>query len=301
MGMQVPVPLNAGRRPPWMQPLLLHLENIAFSHTVFALPFLILGYVAPSATGSHGKAGPFLFLVLAAVFARSYAMAVNRLVDLPFDRLNPRTARRPLPAKALSPRSVTLFALFALIGFVLCVQSLGDPAVWLLPITLLFLTGYSFLKRFTWLSHFWLGATLAQAPLAGWLVAAHRLPPTAWLLAGGVFFWVAGFDILYALDDREFDRQIGLHSLPVAAGDRQARFWAALLHLAALVLFGLFTAHLPQPLWAWVGWLCLLATIEVEHAAVASGKYHIRFGIYNGAGSVAYAALSLMALFLRLR
>lgn len=278
--------------------LRLHLENISFSHTLFALPFLVLGYLIPVLSqDTHTSGFSFLFLLLAAICARSYAMAINRLVDLPFDRLNSRTANRPLARGALSIRSVRRFTELTLVGFILCALPLGQKVILLLPIPLFFLSAYSFLKRFTWFSHFWLAATLAQAPLAGWLVAANRLQPTAWLLSSGVFFWVSGFDILYAIEDRAFDREVGLYSLPNSLGITRSRLAAVLLHLYALFLFGAFTYILSASDVKWIGWFCLACTVAAEHVAVITpSRFHARFGLYNGLGSLAYATFLVAAL-----
>lgn len=214
------------------------LEMIRFSHTVFALPFALLAAVMAWREGRvvwrwQDLAG----VVLCMVFARSTAMAVNRLADRWLDAENPRTRMRHLPAGLLSVASVTTFALLCAAGFVAS-SLLFLPNRWplyLSPPVLVFLCGYSFTKRFTALAHFWLGAALGMAPIAAWIAIRGDLSWPPIVLGIAVMFWVAGFDIIYACQDVDYDVQTGLHSVPARFGVPRALRLAAHCHLATVI------------------------------------------------------------------
>ena len=216
------------------------LEMIRFSHTVFALPFALL-----SACLAWERV-PFqvvhlIGIVLGMVFARSAAMAFNRLVDRSIDAGNPRTAMRHLPAGTLSVRAVTTFTILCAIGFVLSTL-LFLPNRWPLILSgpvLLFLCGYSYAKRFTMWCHYWLAAALMLSPIAVWIALCGTVDGTPLLIAAMIFFWVGGFDIIYACQDAEVDRKGRLHSIPSRLGIPWALRLAAVSHL---VMFGFLTA-----------------------------------------------------------
>jgi 4-hydroxybenzoate polyprenyltransferase len=219
------------------------LELIRFSHTIFALPFALTSAVL-AWHGAHFYWLQLLGILLAMVFARSAAMAFNRLADRHFDALNPRTAMRHLPAGRLSVAAVWAFALFCSGAFVastaiFLVFDNAFPLYLSLPV-LLFLCAYSYAKRFTSLSHVWLGAALGLSPLAAWIAIR---PPAALadlyaplVLGGAVLCWVAGFDIFYACQDVEFDRKARLHSIPAKFGVRAGLRLALLCHVLMLIL-----------------------------------------------------------------
>lgn len=235
-----------------------YLELIRFSHTIFALPFAILAATWASAlvweersTSYIGRS--WLGVLLCMVFARSFAMAWNRLADAKLDGENPRTKTRHIPAGILTSHSVRAFALVCAIGFFIsCSLFLPNwlPVFFATPV-LIWLAGYSYAKRFTSLAHFWLGIALMLAPICVWIAlrgefvtrnVADLLP--AVLLGSSVLFWVAGFDIIYACQDESFDKQSGLHSVPALLGTRGALRLASWLHLLV-----------PIPLVA-TAWLC---------------------------------------------
>ena len=224
------------------------LELVRFSHTVFALPFALT-----SAALAWKKSGTFdawqlVGILLCMVFARSAAMAFNRLADRRIDAENPRTAGRHLPAGVLSPAAVGAFTVACSVGFVastLIFWRLGNPwPLYLSVPVLVFICAYSYTKHFTALAHFWLGASLFLAPVAAW-IAIRGIPDLSdllepALLGGAVLFWVAGFDILYACQDVEFDRKAKLRSVPAALGVLASLRVALVCHLVMLVcLFSL--------------------------------------------------------------
>ncbi len=217
------------------------LELIRFSHTVFALPFALLAAIL----AWHGRTEPFAGwelagILLCMVFARSAAMAFNRLVDWKFDAANPRTATRHLPAGLLSGTTVVLFTVVCSAGFIASTL-LFLPNLWPIRLAvpvLLFLLGYSYAKRFTNWCHYWLSAALMLSPIAAWIAIRGEV---AWIpvsLAAVVFFWVGGFDILYACQDADFDKSTQLRSIPARWGIPRALKLAALSHLlTAISLF----------------------------------------------------------------
>jgi len=257
-----------------MHRLRMILEMIRFSHTVFALPFALLSAVMAWTLGAHDdppvawRWRELVGIVLCMVFARSAAMAFNRLADRRYDAENPRTAQRHLPAGLLSVSSVTLFALFCAAGF--CASTLlflpnALPA-YLSPPVLAFLLGYSYTKRFTALAHFWLGAALMLAPVAAWIAIRGEaaLPPV--ILGGAVLLWVAGFDVIYACQDVDYDRRRGLRSVPAWLGVATALRIAALCHLGTVVL--LLALPLAYPLLGKIylaGIVAVAALLAYEH------------------------------------
>ena len=248
------------------------LGMIKFSHTLFALPFALLG-AALAARGPDGwraRWQDWLGIVLCMATARSAAMAFNRLADRRIDALNPRTATRHLPSGRLSTAAVATFTVVMAAGFVASTL-LFLPNRWPLDLSgpvLLWLLGYSYAKRFTSLAHFWLGFALAMAPMAAWIALRGDLDwPPAWL-GLAVLLWVSGFDIIYACQDAEFDRTQGLHSVPSRLGVRGALRLAAACHAAMIAaLIGLGLAYPMGPIYAGgVGMAALL--LAYEHAIV---------------------------------
>jgi 4-hydroxybenzoate polyprenyltransferase len=223
-----------------------YLELVRFSHTLFALPFALLGAVlaAWGPKGLEGRPRDWLGILLCMATARSAAMAFNRLVDRDYDARNPRTAGRHLPAGLLSPSAVAAFTAICSAAFIASTL-LFLPNPWPLRLAvpvLLWLLAYSYTKRFTSLAHFWLGASLSLAPIAAWIALRGDLAWPPILLGLAVFFWVSGFDVIYACQDADFDRSSGLRSVPGALGVARALRLAAACHavmVAALIGLGL--------------------------------------------------------------
>jgi 4-hydroxybenzoate polyprenyltransferase len=249
-----------------------YLDLIRFSHTLFALPFALLGaaLAAHGRNGWHGRVQDWVGILLCMATARSAAMAFNRLVDRRFDALNPRTAGRHLPAGLMSVRSVAVFTLVCSLAFVAS-TFLFLPNRWPLYLSvpvLLWLLGYSYSKRFTTLAHFWLGVSLSLAPIAAWIALRGNLDWPPVLLALAVLFWVSGFDIIYACQDVDFDRTVGLQSVPKTFGVRRALWIAAACHAFMIVpLVGLGLVYPLGPIY-FVGVAAVAALLIYEHALV---------------------------------
>lgn len=266
-------------------------ELIRFSHTIFAMPFALLAswwaWVIPSPVDGASvpfRAADLVGVLLCMVFARSFAMAVNRLLDERFDGANPRTATRHLPAGLLGRGEVMLFIGLCAAGFIAStLLFLPNPLpVWLSGPVLLFLAGYSLGKRFTWLVHLWLGIALMLAPVCAWIALrgsivsadpADLLPPIC--LGVCVCLWVSGFDILYACQDFAFDRKSGLHSIPARFGIRGALNIAKLLHFLMFVTAIGLSFWFPQLSLGWIYRLSLVgvgALLVGEHSAVSENS-----------------------------
>lgn len=282
------------------------LELIRFSHTVFALPFALLS-AALAWVDEPFRWLDLLGILLCMVAARSFAMAFNRLADRHIDAKNPRTAGRHLPAGTLSVATVILFTVMCAAAFVaatLLFLVREPPNPWPLYLAgpvLLFLAGYSLTKRFTSLAHFWLGAALMLAPVAAWIAVRGPVEMTVPLLLGGaVLFWVAGFDILYACQDYEFDTAEGLHSVPARLGVARSLHVAAVCHaLMFALLVGLYFAS-PHLGGVYLAGLAAVGVLLVyEHAIVRPddlSRVNRAFFQVNGVISVGLLVLVLVQL-----
>lgn len=264
------------------------LEMIKFTHTIFALPFAFTG--ALLAAGGVPTLRQTLWIVLAMVGARTAAMAMNRLIDAEIDARNPRTALRAIPAGLIS-KGLTLFFIGAATALMLLAARMLNPLCFKLsPIALFFLVLYSYCKRFTALAHVVLGICLAAAPIGAWIAIRGTIDVPALILGGVVLFWVAGFDILYALQDLDFDRNARLHSIPVQLGVKGSLIAARLFHLIMIgLLFVLFNRmHLGS--FFLIGILVSGAMLLYEHLLLKDGnleKLDAAFFNMNGYISVA--------------
>ncbi|MCF8011937.1 MAG: putative 4-hydroxybenzoate polyprenyltransferase [Clostridiales bacterium] len=211
------------------------LNMIRFEHTLFALPFAYAGalLVEKKIPSAHDV----LWITAAMAGARTAAMALNRLIDRHIDALNPRTSGRALPRGMLSVVEVWVYVMLSFVVLFYAAMQLSPLAVKLFPVAVLVLWGYSYSKRFTWLCHVWLGAALGLAPLGSWIAISNQFNWEPLVLSAGVLFWVAGFDIIYACMDYEFDIVRGIHSIPARFGVKNALHTAAAFHLLAAALF----------------------------------------------------------------
>ena len=250
----------------WWHSLKTTLEMIKFEHSIFALPFAIIGALLAAGGWPNGR--QMLWIVVAMVGARSAAMSFNRLIDRNIDAQNPRTANRALPAGALSVNFVVAFAVFSSGVLIFSAYQLNRLAFLLSPVALVVLIIYSYTKRFTILSHLVLGLCLGIAPAAAWIAVRGELSPSILLLTGAVTLWTAGFDVLYACQDREFDILYGLHSVPQRWGIGRALQISSALHLLMFV-FLLWLAMAEHLGWiSYTGLLIVGLLLLYEHRLV---------------------------------
>jgi 4-hydroxybenzoate polyprenyltransferase len=263
------------------------LEMIKFEHSVFALPFALTGALlaARATTHSWPSLRQILWIVVAMVAARTAAMTINRIVDLRYDRENPRTKMRALATGALSVPFAWAFTLAAMAVFFIAAWQLNPLALKLAPVALAILFFYSLTKRFTSLSHFFLGFALGISPAAAWIAITGGLDWRMLILCGAVTLWVGGFDVLYACQDLEFDRQAGLYSIPKRFGIAGALLIARVMHIGVVVLLSWLAASFGLPWPAWVGIAVVAALLAYEHSLVRANdlsKLNAAFFAVNG-------------------
>ncbi|WP_029897311.1 UbiA-like polyprenyltransferase [Desulfohalovibrio reitneri] len=267
---------------------------VKIEHSVFALPFAYTGLFW-SADGWPGWRA-FLLVTLAMVAVRSFAMAFNRIADLPFDRDNPRTRDRPLVTGEMSLHGAWVLTVTCAAVFVAACWSINPLVFTLSPIALVIAGGYSLTKRFTWLCHFVLGATLGLAPLGGWLAVQPAFAPAPVVLALGVTFWVAGFDILYAAQDIGFDRERGLNSLPARFGLGTALALSTFCHVQT-GLFFLLAGWTAGAGWLFAGVMAVVALfLALEHLLISErdmSRVNLAFFTVNGVIALAVFAGAL--------
>jgi 4-hydroxybenzoate polyprenyltransferase len=242
------------------------LEMIKFEHTVFAMPFALMG--AFLAQGGLPTFRVFFWVVLAMVGARTSAMGFNRIVDRRFDAANPRTADRALPAGQVSLFESWLMVLLAGLLFFFACYMLNPLALKIAPFALGLTLFYSLTKRFTWLCHVVLGVALAFSPLGGWVAVAASFDGYPWVLSLGVLFWVAGFDCIYACLDADFDREAGLFSMPAIFGRQNGFRVAVAFHVIAFVLFILTGMQMVLNLWYFIGIAVTGGALFYQHLIV---------------------------------
>jgi 4-hydroxybenzoate polyprenyltransferase len=258
---------------------------------VFALPFAYAG--AFLAVDGWPGWQDIVWITVAMTGARTLAMALNRLVDAELDARNPRTATRELPSGALARSHVIGLSAVALAVFLLAVLQLDPVVRWLWPIPVALFFVYPYLKRFTWLSHLWLGACLALAPVGAWLAVSGEAPWEAWVLGGAVLFWVAGFDLFYSLFDLEHDRREGLHSWAVRFGERGVFAGARALHAGTVLLLAIAGLGVELGPAYWLGVTAVAALLGYEHAIVRPGdlrRLNAAFFTVNGVISIVFMA-----------
>ena len=267
----------------------LYYRLVKFEHTIFALPFAYVG--AFLAVGGVPSAHDLIWITVAMIGARSLAMALNRLIDARIDAANPRTASRELPSGALTGAAVIAFCLISLAVYLFAVWQLDPLVRWLSPIPVAAFVIYPYLKRFTWLCHFWLGAIDGLAPVGAWAAIKGDMPWQAWALGAGVATWVTGFDLFYALYDIDVDREQGLHSYATRFGERGAFAGARVLHLATIVFLTAAGLGLDVGLLYWIGVACVGGLLVYEHSLVRPGdlrRLDAAFFTMNGVISLAF-------------
>jgi 4-hydroxybenzoate polyprenyltransferase len=243
---------------------------IKFEHSVFALPFALIGALLGARATHRGwpTLRQLLWVVVAMVAARSAAMTVNRIVDLRYDRENPRTRQRALATGALSVSFAWIFTFAAVAIFFIAAWQLNMLALKLAPVALAILFFYSFTKRFTTWAHLFLGFALGISPAAAWIAITGSLDARMLILCAAVTLWVGGFDVLYACQDLEFDRQAGLFSIPKRFGVANALLIARFMHVAVVGLLVWLAASFALPWPAWLGIAVVAALLAYEHSLV---------------------------------
>ncbi|MCB9361180.1 MAG: 4-hydroxybenzoate octaprenyltransferase [Flavobacteriales bacterium] len=280
-----------------------YLSLIKFSHTIFALPFAIIGFfLATTQIENPIEWIKLIYVVLCMVFARSAAMAFNRYIDRDIDKANERTAQvREIPNGTIKPKSALLFVIVNCVLFIATTYFINPLCFYLSPIALLVVLGYSLTKRFTALCHLVLGVGLSLAPIGAYLAVTGKFDWLPLFFSFAVLFWVSGFDIIYALQDEEFDKQQKLHSIPVLLGTKNALMLSNFLHLltASFILFAGYYGGLSYIYW--IGSGVFISLLIYQHTLVKPNdlsKVNIAFFTTNGIASVAFSVFVLLDLFL---
>src|SRR5579863_10232834 len=276
------------------------LEMIKWEHSIFALPFALTAVLL----AAHGHPGwrTLGWILVAMVAARSAAMAFNRWADADLDAANPRTTMRAIPAGLLTRQFVLAFTIAATLVFLIAAGQLNQLTLILSPIVLLVLFGYSYMKRITRWSHLVLGLSLGLAPPAAWIAVRGSLDPRIIVLTGAVTLWAGGFDVLYACQDFEHDRSVGLHSLPQASGI-PAAFWVArVMHLLMLLLLVWFARLFQFQVAGWLGIAAVGLLLAYEHSIVSPRdlrRLNAAFFTMNGVIAMVFLAFVAADLWLR--
>ncbi|MBE0678109.1 MAG: UbiA family prenyltransferase [Bacteroidales bacterium] len=269
-----------------------YLSLVKFSHTVFAMPFALVGYFLGSVEPGFGFSLKTLLLVLACmVFARSAAMAFNRYADMHFDSMNPRTAGREIPSGRIPQRHALLFVIASSLLFIVSAAFFNRLTLILSPLALIIVLGYSYTKRFTPLCHLVLGLGLSLAPIGAYIAVtgAFALLPLIYSLI--VLTWVSGFDIIYALQDDKFDRETGLHSIPAALSRREALAVSVSLHSVSFMLVSVAGIIGQAGIIFWAGALIFTGMLVYQHLLVKPddlSRVNMAFGTTNGVAGVIF-------------
>ena len=271
-----------------------YLRLVKFSHTIFAMPFALLSFTYAWLTAPHDAALWVVLLQVVAcmVFARNVAMGFNRWADRKIDAENPRTANREIPAGVISSRGAVVFIIINALLFIATTLTINPLCAWLSPVALFVVMFYSYCKRFTALAHVVLGISLGIAPVGAYIAVTGTTVVECWLLAAVVTTWCAGFDIIYALQDAEFDRKRGLHSIPSHFSATTSLVISAVLHLASVGLLVWFTLSQPQTWLLYVGCVLFAMILALEHYLVTPTKQRnigIAFGTLNAMASMSLA------------
>ncbi len=298
-----------------------YLSLIKFSHTIFAMPFAMIGFflgiIDNHSVGNFSKVTglgngitnfvvqknniiKFMLVVLCMIFARSAAMAFNRWLDKNFDSKNPRTAIREIPKGVIHANSALLFVLFNCIAFIICCWFINLLCFYLSFVALFVVLFYSYTKRFTALCHLVLGVGLSLAPIGAYLAVSGEFKFLPILFSLTVLFWVSGFDIIYALQDEEFDKEYKLHSIPAALGKVKALHISEMLHLLSafcVIVAGMYGKF---GLWYWAGVALFIGMLVYQHSIVKPTdlrRVNIAFMTANGIASVVFALFVLIDIF----
>ena len=279
---------------------------VKFSHTIFAMPFAMLSFTyalwsAPAAYDMGWWIRLLVQVVLCMVFARNVAMGFNRWADRDIDARNPRTADREIPAGVIKPRAAMAFVIINALLFIVVAATIIPLTAWLSPVALAVVMAYSLCKRFTSLAHLVLGLALGIAPVGAYLAVRGAFSLEACILSVVVLTWTGGFDIIYALQDADFDRKEGLHSIPARFSARTSLGISIALHIVSVVALVWFATFLPSSVWTWAGVGIFASILTLEHILVTPTRTRhigIAFGTLNGLASLTLAVLLIIGLLL---
>ena len=279
---------------------------VKFSHTIFAMPFAMLSFTyalwsAPTAYDMGWWIRLLVQVVLCMVFARNVAMGFNRWADRDIDARNPRTADREIPAGVIKPRAAMAFVVINALLFIVVAATINPLTAWLSPVALAVVMAYSLCKRFTSLAHLVLGLALGIAPVGAYIAVRGAFSLEACILSVVVLTWTGGFDIIYALQDADFDRKEGLHSIPARFSARTSLAISIALHIVSVVALVWFATFLPSSIWTWLGVGIFAAILTLEHILVTPTRTRhigIAFGTLNGLASLTLAVLLIIGLLL---
>ncbi len=265
---------------------------ITFSHTIFALPFALIGFtLGITQPGAVVHWYDLVFVLLCMVFARSAAMAFNRYVDADIDAKNARTAGREIPSGQISKPKALRFVLVNCAGFILSAGMLNMLCLYLSPVALLVILGYSYTKRFTWLCHFVLGIGLSLAPIGAYIAVTEQFQILPIIFSLAVFTWVAGFDIIYALQDAEFDAENNLYSLPAKLGRFNALVVSAIVHFNTILLLYYAGMYIEFGTLYWIGMGLFTLALIYQHLIVKPSdlsRVNRAFFTANGVASLVF-------------
>ena len=274
-----------------------YLSLIKFSHTVFALPFALIGFFLASSQFGFDW-GNLVLVLMCMVFARSAAMAFNRYIDRDIDIKNPRTAEvREIPKGVISPKAALLFVIFTSVNFIITTYFINTLCFYLSPIALIVVLGYSYTKRFTSLCHLVLGLGLALAPLGAYLAVSGEFALTPILFSIAVLFWVSGFDIIYALQDYTFDKENKLNSIPVYLGRKKALNLSKFFHLITFLSLAYAGVLLEINLLYWIGFALFSALLIYQHTIISEkdlSRVNLAFFTTNGVASVVFGVFVIL-------
>jgi 4-hydroxybenzoate polyprenyltransferase len=282
-----------------------YLSLVKFSHTIFAMPFALLGFMLAYINYGHERVGFLLLLViLCMVFARSAAMAFNRYLDREIDAKNERTAIREIPSGVITPSQALMFTVVCSIGFMITTYFINHLCFLLSPIALSVVLGYSYTKRFTALCHFVLGVGLGLAPVGSYLAISGVFDWEPILVGLAVLFWVAGFDIIYALQDEYFDRKEQLFSVPAVIGGKNALILSRFVHIisASLMIVAVILMVSTYPQISWISWIGIAVFVSALIYQQSLVKYNdlsrvnLAFFTTNGIASVLFSSVIIFDL-----
>lgn len=279
-----------------------YLSLVKFSHTIFALPFAIIGFcIGISQPGQQFNGTLFLKVILCMIFARTAAMAFNRYIDRNIDAKNVRTQVREIPQGKVSPAAAISLVILSSIAFVSTTYFINPLCFALSPVALLVVLGYSLTKKFTWLCHLILGIGLSLAPIGAFLAVTGRFEWLPLFFSFAVIFWVSGFDIIYSLQDEDFDRSLNLYSMPVMIGKKKALNVSMLLHTIAVIFLIIAGGSMPFGYLYWIGIAFFSIMIFYQHTLVKPNdlsKVDIAFFTTNGIASLIFCGFTITDLVL---